>query len=240
MPLTTRTDRTHETDWGLPPDLTFRRRGAVVVAAVAVYASVIAVFTGITLQIGGNPIPGMILISGLGLFDLMTVGSQVLRKVGAQPVAKGAEPRLENLVAGLVEKMGLRAPRLYLFDAPGPNGFVCRRRGPVIGVSRRALVELNRTELEGLIAQCLVRTHSSSLRLAPLACQARLFARSLGPLVGPTVDVRAAAVTRYPPGLIAVLDKCTPATGRYGPLYFAAEHPSHVPIPDRIAALSDL
>ena len=240
MPLTTRDDRTHETDWGLPPDPTFRRRGAVVVAAVAVYASVIAVFTGLTVQIGGNPIPGIILISGLGLFDLMTVGSQVLRKVGAQPVAKGAEPRLENLVAGLVEKMGLRAPRLYVFDAAGSNGFVCRRRGPVMGVSRRALVELNRTELEGLIAQCLVRTHSSSLRLAPLACQARLFARALGPLVGPTVDLRAAAVTRYPPALIAVLDKCTPATGRYGPLYFAAEHPSHVPIPDRIAALSDL
>ena len=240
MPPTARTDRTHETDWGLPPDLTLRRRGAVVVVALAVYASVIAVFTGITVQIGGNPIPGIILISGLGLFDLMTVGSQILRKVDARPVADGAEPRLENLAAGLVEKMGIRAPRLYVFDAAGPNGFVCRRRGPVMGVSRRALAELNRTELEGLIAQCLVRTHSSSLRLAPLACQARLFARALGPLVGPTEDVRAAAVTHYPPALVSVLEKCAPATGRYGPLYFAAEHPSHVAIPDRIAALSDL
>lgn len=209
-------------------------------AAVVVYASVIATLTAITVLIGGNPIPGIILITGLGLFDLMTVGSQVLRKVDAKPVADGAEPRLENLVAGLVKKMGVRAPHLYVFDASGPNGFVCRRRGPVIGVSRRALVDLNRTELEGLIAQCLVRTHSSSLRLAPLACQARLFARALGPLVGPAEDVRAAAVTRYPPGLIAVLDKSAPATGRYGPLYFAAEHPSHVPISDRIAALSDL
>jgi hypothetical protein len=109
-----------------------------------------------------------------------------------------------------------------------------------MGVSKRAIAELNRTELEALIAHCLVRTHSPSLRLAPLACQTRLFARALGPLVGPTEDVRASAVTRYPPALISVLDKCAPASGRYGPLYFAAEHPSHVPIPARVAPLSDL
>ena len=240
MPLTDRPDSTHETDWGLPRDPNVRRRRAVVVVAVLVYATVILLFSGITLLIGGNPVAGIVLISGLGLFDLVTVGSQVLRKVEAKPVTEGAEVRLENLVAGLVSKMGLRAPRVYVYDAPGTNGFTCRRRGPVIGVSRRALTELNRTELEALIAHCLVRTHSPSLRLAPLACQARLFARALGPLVGPPEDVRAAAVTKYPPAVMAVLEKCVPATGRYGPLFFAAEHPSHVPIPERIAALSDL
>ena len=208
--------------------------------AVVAYASVIALFTGVTLMIGGNPVPGIVLITGLGLFDLVTVGSQILRKVAAKPVVQGTEPRLENLVAGLVTRMGLRAPRLYVYDAQGPNGFSCRWRGPAIGVSRRALTELNRTELEALIAHCLVRTHSPSLRLAPLACQARLFARALGPLVGPPEDVRASAVTRYPPALSTVLEKSAPATGRYGPLYFAAKHPSHMPIPDRIAALSDL
>ena len=237
MPLA---DRTHETDWGLPSDPDVRRRRAVAAAAVLVYLSVIAVFTGVTLGIGGNPVPGIILITGLGLFDLMTVGSQLLRRVSAQPVAAGGEPRFENLVAGLVKRMGIRAPRLYVFDAEGPNGFACRKRGPVVGVSRRALTELNRTELEALIAHCLVRTHAPSMRLAPLACQARLFARRMGPLVGPPVDVRASAVTRYPPGLISVLEKCAPATGRYGPLFFAAAHPSHAPIPVRIAALSDL
>lgn len=234
------TDRTHETDWGLPVDTGARRRRGVPAVAVAIYASVVMVFTGITLQIGGNPVPGIILIIGIGLFDLTTVGSQLLRKVQARPVAVGSEPRFENLVVGLVERMGIRSPRLYVYNAEGPNGFACRRRGPVMGVSRRAIAELNRTELEALIAHCLVRTHSPSLRLAPLACQARLFARALGPLVGPPEDVRASAVTRYPPALASVLAKCAPATGRYGPLFFAAEHPSHVPVTERIAALSDL
>jgi hypothetical protein len=234
------TDRTHETDWGLPQDPAVGRRRAVAAAAVVVYASIIAIFTVVTVQIGGNPLPGIILITGLGLFDLTTAGSQVLRRVSAQPVTAGAEPRFENLAAGLVERTGIRAPRLYVYDAQGPNGFACRRRGPVIGVSRRALAELNRTELEALIAHCLVRTHAPSMRLAPLACQARLFARAMGPLVGPPVDVRASAVTRYPPALISVLGKSAPATGRYGPLFFAAEHPSHAPVADRVAALSDL
>jgi hypothetical protein len=240
VPPTGRADHTHETDWGLPRDPGVGRRRAVAFVAVLVYAGVIGLFTGITLLIGGNPLPGIILITGLGMLDLATVGSQVLRKVDAQPVKEGTEPRLENLAAGLVKKMELRAPRLYVYDARGPNGFACRRRGPVVGISRPALSELNRTELEALIAHCLVRTHSPSLRLAPLACQARLFARALGPLVGAPEDVRASAVTRYPPALITVLGKSTPATGRYGPLYFTADHPSHVPVPDRIAALSDL
>ena len=216
------------------------RRRAVAVAAVFAYAGVIAIFSALTLLIDGNPVPGIILIASLGILDLATVGSQLLRKVDAAPIEQGSEPRLENLAAGLVEKMGLKPPRLFVYEDARPNGFAARKPGPVVGVSRGALRELNRTELEALVAHCLVRTHSPSLRLARLACQARIFARALRPLVGPPQDVRAAAVTRYPPGLGGALKKCRPATGRYGPLYFVADHPSHAPVPDRIAALSDL
>jgi hypothetical protein len=209
-------------------------------AAFLVYAVVLTVFAVVTMGIGGNPWPGVMIISLLLLIDLSSVGSQVLRRLNAAAVRPGAEARFENLVAGLAERMGVRKPRLFVYDGEGINGFACRARGPVIGVSRPALERLNRTELEALTAHCLVRSHSPALRLAPLACQTKHFARALGPLVGPEEDVRAAAVTRYPPALTNVLESATPYRGRYGPLFFAADHPSHAPVGERVAAVSDL
>jgi hypothetical protein len=235
-----RRDTTHETDWGLPSNAQPRRRLVAVWFAVISYLGVLAVFAAVTVLIGGNPGPGIVIIMALLALDLTTVGSQVLRRLDARTIAPGTEERLENLVGGLVERMGVRRPRLFLYEGRGVNGFACRVRGPAIGVSRAALTALNRTELEALVAHCLVRTHSPTLRLAPLAAQTRFFARALGPLVGHAEDVRAAAVTRYPPALMSLLERAIPQTGRYGPFFFASDHPSHVGPDERIAALRDL
>jgi hypothetical protein len=106
-------------------------------------------------------------------------------------------------------------------------------------VTRSLLDSYTRTELEAVVAHCLLRLARSSLRREGLAAALGPLARSLCPVVGTPEDVRAVALTRYPPALAAAIRKATPAR-QGGLFYFVARPPWHEDPEARAAVLDDL
>jgi hypothetical protein len=53
-------------------------------------------------------------------------------------------------------------------------------------------------------------------------------------------DLKAVAITRYPPALGTAIGKSQSGRDRWSPARFAADHPSHRPPEQRIEFLSDL
>jgi Zn-dependent protease with chaperone function len=168
-----------------------------------------------------------------------TRGRAIIRDAGARPLAPHDAPRFANIAAGLSTDLGIEQPGLWIADEGGPNAFVAWSAGPQIGLTRAVLSDLTRTEVEAIVAHCLVRVVTGEAK-------ATTFALGLGPLptggvrVGGPLDVASAALTRYPPALASALARSAPRGGRFGPAWFSSEGPSHVPPAERIAALEDL
>jgi hypothetical protein len=164
---------------------------------------------------------------------------QALRAAAAEPLEAGAAPRLRNLAAGLAADLGVSVPSLWLVSGPGANALVSRAGGPALGVTRQLLETYTRTELEAVVAHCLVRLGASSLRREALAAALGPLGRPLCPVLGAPSDAAAAAVTRYPPALATAILKASPAR-RNAPFYFVAAPPWHEDPEARAALVADL
>jgi heat shock protein HtpX len=145
---------------------------------------------------------------------------RLLDALGAEPLADSEQPRLVNMVDGLCVANGFRRPDLYVVDDTAPNMAVIGRHptASALVITRGAIEQLGRIELEGSIAHELARMRSR----APLA---EATVATLGPIVGvvpplrsmlvhhlldprTTVerDVEGVTLTRYPPGLARALE----------------------------------
>jgi Zn-dependent protease with chaperone function len=162
------------------------------------------------------------------------------RFAGVVAVA-GSEPRLENLVGGLSDDHRLVTPRVIVLENAPPNAFVWRPLfgTAVLAISRSYLEALSRTELEGVIAHCLVRIDTSDARAATMAGLIGPLGARVAPKVGILGDVGAASLTRYPPGLASAIRKAVPARGS-APLWFVSDAPSHRAAATRVQELADL
>ncbi len=226
-------------DWEVDPDYPPRKR----VTLVGLHTGLAAAFVAVVVWISNN---GMVEIGGtiyaLLMFWWGFSGPKTAGPFGlpARRVSGENAARVENLAAGLAEASGLPVPAVYLVSDRVPNALVFRKWGPAIGVTRALLDTYSRTELEAVVGHCLVRLNSRHHRLALLAAYWGRIGARLAPTVGTDDDVKAAALTRYPPGLVRALEKAEPASKRYAPLWFVAEGPSHRRVPERIAALQDL
>lgn len=166
-----------------------------------------------------------------GLLDRLTLTSpksmtrRALKDAGAVEVSNADEPRFANIAAGLAEVLNLGAVDLFVIGGDGVNALAGRIDRPVVGATRALLDTYARTELEAVIAHCLVRHRHAGRR---------------GVIVGFSDDVRAASLTRYPPALAAAIEKAQPHKGRHPGMYLVAEGPTHRPTEERIAALADL
>ena len=163
------------------------------------------------------------------------------RRFDGVMVVAGSEPRLENLVRGLSNDHRLVTPRVIVLEKAPPNAFVWR---PILGaavlaISRSYLEALSRTELEGVIAHCLVRIDSSDARAATMAGLMGPIGARVAPKVGVFDDVGAASLTRYPPGLASAIGKAVPARGS-APLWFVSDAPSHRAAATRVEELAEL
>jgi hypothetical protein len=213
----------------------------VVVAGRITAAAGVALAAVIGWAIGGAWAGTALAGAALG-FTLVAVAVQrarILAATGARPLAAQDAPRVSNLVDGLARAAG-RRPRVFVFEQPDPNAFVWGGRRPIVALSRGAVSDFTRTEIEAVVAHCVVRLAFGTTRALPIATIASRIGGLRGPLVGVADDVAAAAVTRYPPALRTALAKCSPARGPYAPAFFAAASWSHVPTGERIAALEDL
>jgi hypothetical protein len=165
---------------------------------------------------------------------------RALSSAQAVAIRSTDEPRLTNIATGLARDLGVRVPHLYVVSHPGPNAVIAVAGEPAIGVSVSALNALNRTELEAVVAHCLIRLNGPGLRRAVAAALLGALARPLMPIVTPVDDARAAALTRYPPALASAIGKASPRSGRYGTLWFVSDEPWHLAARDRLTALEDL
>lgn len=180
-----------------------------------------------------------------------------LRALGAREADPVGDARLCNLVEGLSAAAGVRQPRLLVLDSPGLNLMVAGSgpRRTVLAVTSSLLAELDRIELEAVLAEELyVLRHGEA---APATVLVATFGIGLSIMLGADrdagADQGAVALTRYPPALASALEKVE-AKGaavagvppHMAQLWLADPRPSppvsrsRLPLQDRIEALREL
>ena len=165
-------------------------------------------------------------------------GTRALRLARAEPAEASRICRALNLAEGLAQRGDAVVPDLRVMPGTEPNALVCRSRGrPVVALTEPLLDTFSRTELEAVVAHCVVRLRRSMLPESLFAALGRV--PGSPPIVGGGDDVRAAALTRYPPALAAALGKAGPP-GPSAAFWFAAGPPTHEPRAGRIALLEEL
>ena len=104
---------------------------------------------------------GAVIVMG-SLYQIISLrsggGSGVAESVGGRPLvvdtATADEKRLLNIVEEMAIASGTPVPPVYILDEPGINAFAAgyRPNDAVLGVTRGAIENLNREQLQGVIA----------------------------------------------------------------------------------------
>ncbi len=194
-----------------------KRRSVLLLATFVVLVAAVGWGTSIVLGYGlGGLVVAAVIGGTTSLAAWWKSDAIALRMSHARPAGEVDCARLHNLVEGLCFAGGLPKPRLYLVDDDAPNAFATGRdpRHAAVAVTTGLLDKLNRIELEGVLAHelshiknydTLVSTLAVTLvgvvtlgRMMPFAVSRR---REL------LADVNGISLTRYPPGLIAALEK---------------------------------
>ena len=142
-----------------------RRKTVLLILGSMVFAGGIGFL--ISYLLFGNGYVGLIvflLLSGARAFYSYRFGDRiVLRQSRARAVSHEEEPRLHNIVEGLAVGAGTPKPAVYVVPERAPNAFATGRdpEHASIAVTQGLLDEMNRVELEGVIAHELshVRDH---------------------------------------------------------------------------------
>lgn len=232
-------------DWEVPPGPAPSPAGAVVVALWLVGPAFLG---GMVVWATLGPLVGVIVAALVGAVTGIRVraaGRRLLRRLRATSLPDDTEPRARNLVEGLARRTGMETPSLWHVPDERPNALVTRAGGPAIALTRGLLDGCSRTELEAVVAHCLVRLRLGSGVRATTALDMSLTgARSLAALVvrspGHGDDVRAAALTRYPPGLARAIEKGVPIETGHSAMWFVPEGTSLPSVEERLRQLSDL
>jgi Zn-dependent protease with chaperone function len=197
------------------PEVLTRLAGRVVGAA-----AVAGVVLAVVLSLVAGVLVGVI----VGLLGAVGVGAglwygrvrsraegatdRVVALVGTtRPADAQADARYLNLVEGLAPGAGLTRPRCLVAEGPSLNAIAVGsdpKQGAIV-VTAGLLDRLDRMELEGVVAWCLVQLRDGRT-VDPTLSQAFSPHRAAGP-AGPHTadDLGAVALTRYPPGLGAAL-----------------------------------
>ncbi len=225
-------------DWGVAAPSRARDAGAALAGGGAA-AIIVSAALGLVAGWAASGVL-LVLLAAAGYWWLRAQGRLALRACGAKPLPECEEPRLRNLVAGLAAQLSLAPPDIFIVPGGAANALCCVAPGPVVGVTAGLIERASRTELEAVLAHCLTRLATGEAADACLALALGPLGSRAAPVVGGADDVRAAALTRYPPGLGRALELATPRSCRFGPLWFVATSRCHVEVSQRVAALEDL
>lgn len=183
---------------------------------------------------------GAAIYGGLVFVWLYLQGRMALKSAQARPLQRSEAPRLFNVAKGLAKDLGVATPSLWVIPVGGPNAFFVRTTGSVLAVTQSLLDTYTRTELEGVVAHCLIRLQPRTMRRATLAGGLGEAAGPAGTLGLDEVDARAAALTRYPLGLAGAVEKADPRAGRRASFWFVPSGGRHLGREDRAALLREL
>jgi heat shock protein HtpX len=130
-------------------------RTAVIVLAFVVLIAVAGTAVDVLLGFGvGGVIVALVIAAILGFVSYFNSDKVALAAARARPADGPEYQRYHNLVEGLCIAAGLPKPRLYVVDDPAPNAFATGRnpKHAALAVTTGLLEEMNRVELEGVIA----------------------------------------------------------------------------------------
>ena len=241
-----------------------RRRALVLLVG---FGAAIAVVLAVVLVAVGLGIIGLVLAILVGIAAAVaaqrTADGAVLKAARAQPADPTVHARLHNVVEGLCVANGLAPPTLHVIDDPALDALVAGRdpQHAHLVVTTGLLDALDRVELEGVLAHELSHVKSGDIAPATLAVTTvalvtrplpGLQAKAVGAVLGAgrisLADASAVEMTRYPPGLIAALEKVEAAGSAHRPgpaaiahLWLTAEPAdATAPLDERIATLREL
>jgi Zn-dependent protease with chaperone function len=228
---------------------------------VVLFAAVPAIVLGAILWIAGGPVAGVValVVVGLALAAWARLGGdrRVLGAIGGREADPVTDARLMNLAEGLSISAGLRQPQLRVIDSPGLNAMAAGTRPDraIVGVTSGLLTELDRIELEAVLAEEFVQIRHHQTTPATIVAATFGFGRviALGADRDADADQAAVALTRYPPALASALEKLeakgTEVAGQpasLAHLWLADPRPGGIPgrgrlpLRERIEALREL
>lgn len=162
---------------------------AAVIGLVAT-TSVIAFVTSQNIRYDvdqGEPIPPVMIAAVVGVATAVVIllgslyqiialraggGTRVAESLGGRPLTQDtddlAERRLLNIVEEMAIASGTPVPPVYLLDEPGVNAFAAGYRpgDAVIGVTRGAVEQLDREQLQGVIAHEFSHVLNGDMRMS--------------------------------------------------------------------------
>lgn len=210
------------------------RMVAVHVALVAVLVAVPLVVLGVLLTGSWVAIPLLALFVALvvaGAFTawrMRTVDIRIAELIEARLLEPGEYPRLDTVVDSVAMAAGISPPRVHLIESPGVNAMTWGASdGPAsIAVTSGLLDAVDRVELEAVVAHQATTVNDRPIDVITLG--AMLFgpvARgALASLVADFIhtttdprsivlsDIEGSKATRYPPGMVAALEKVAGAS----------------------------
>jgi heat shock protein HtpX len=195
-----------------PLDLDARtneRRTLFIVVAVALPAGLVAGLVGlfVGLVVSLALLVGVTaLIAGWLWF---TADVRVARLVGGEAADPIRHARFVNMVDGVCSAVGVTSPRLLVIEDNALNTLAAgrKRQRAILAVTSGLLEGLDPIELEGILAEQLVRIRRRDI--LPLTVALPLGGLGLRLVNAPddtAIDLAAVSVTRYPPGLAAALE----------------------------------
>jgi heat shock protein HtpX len=149
-----------------------KRRSVLLVAGFVVLVALVggAISTLIGYGVAGTLIA--LAFSGVMAFaSYWKADAIALRMSRAEPADPEAYKRLHNLVEGLCIASGLPKPRVFVIHDPAPNAFATGRnpKHAAIAVTTGLLEQMNRVELEGVLAHELAHIKNYDILVSTLA-----------------------------------------------------------------------
>ncbi len=195
-----------------------------VAVVVAIPLLIICVLTGIPWPLA--PIIGLVAGVALVVPRLRNVEQAVLSQFSAVPADELRHARLLNLVEGLVLSIGLPEPEVRVLEDPALNAMAVVGSDSVTLIVTQGLLEaLDRLELEGVVAELLVRAKDGDAAIGtgaasligglfldgPLGSFRAFGVSRLRAMLDDDRDLladrAAVGVTRYPPALASAFVK---------------------------------
>lgn len=247
-----------------------QRRSAVVLGALGVVAG--ALVWAVLFLIGLSWLVAVVagvVVGGVAAVGLHLVAWRLLLRLAGSTRPSGeAQAVLGNLMEGLCVSHGIPTPELRVIHSHSINSLAAARTPAhaAIIVTSGAVEQLERIELEGLIAHHLCRIRRGDAAFETLAgvllawplttvgwLRRRLMDRVLPAGRGLAADFEAVSLTRYPPGLLSALMTLSGQTAQVPSPTVAALHMwidepdwgiadaiRHPRLETRIAALTEL
>ncbi|MEQ8436986.1 MAG: M48 family metallopeptidase [Ilumatobacter fluminis] len=149
-----------------------KRRSALLVAGFVIVVTLIGALVGWLLG-GGivTTVVALLIAAAVAFTSYWKADAIALRVSRARPADEHEYARLHNLVEGLCIASGLPKPGVYVVDDPAPNAFATGRnpQHAAIAVTTGLLDQMNRVELEGVVAHELSHIRNYDILVSTLA-----------------------------------------------------------------------